>query len=259
MSRARRQGCMLSIRWAISPTTSGIADVNVNTNAPDTVIDLFAAFDDSEDPDPALTYSIENNTNSSLFTSTAIDGVLGTLTLDYAAATNDTAEITIRATDTGDPALFVETTFTVTVTPVNQPPTTTGITDVFVAEGADDTAIDLFAAFDDSEDLDSSLTFTVEANTNSDLFTSANINGGLGTLTLDYAPDANGTADITIRATDSGIPAHFVETTFTVNLSEVNSTPVLSSGAVDHLTCRAKLACHFVRPGGTGLRSRWRS
>ena len=116
--------------------------MNVNTDAPDTVIDLFAAFDDFEDPDPALTYTIENNTNSTLFTSTSIDGVLGTLTLDYAPATNATADITIRATDTGTPSLFVETTLSVTVSPINQPPTTTGITDVFVAEDADNTAIE---------------------------------------------------------------------------------------------------------------------
>ncbi|MCH8839938.1 MAG: cadherin-like domain-containing protein [Planctomycetes bacterium] len=108
-----------SVPTNFPPTTSGIADVNVNTDAPDTVIDLFAAFDDFEDPDPALTYTIENNTNPSLFTSTTIDGVLGTLTLDYAPATDGTAIITVRATDTGTPPLFVETTFTVDVTPVN--------------------------------------------------------------------------------------------------------------------------------------------
>jgi hypothetical protein len=220
----------------LTPTTSGIADVNVNTDAPDTVIDLFAAFDDFEDPDPALTYTIENNTNSSLFTSTMIDGVLGTLKLDYTPATNGTADITIRATDTGTPALFVETTFTVSVSPVNQPPTTTGIANVFVAEGADNTAIDLFAAFEDPEDPDSALTYTVEATTNSALFTSTNINGVLGTLTLDYPLEANGSADITVRATDTGFPVLFAETTFTVNLSEVNDTPILSSGSVDNLT-----------------------
>lgn len=210
--------------------------MNVNTDAPDTVIDLFAAFDDFEDPDPALTYTIENNTNSTLFTSTSIDGVLGTLTLDYAPATNATADITIRATDTGTPSLFVETTLSVTVSPINQPPTTTGITDVFVAEDADNTAIELFAVFDDPEDLDSALTYTVEANTNSALFTSTSINGALGILTLDYAPDANGSADITVRATDTGFPVLFVETTFTVEISEVNNTPILSSGSVDNLT-----------------------
>ncbi len=57
-----------------TPTTSGIANVHVNTDAPDTMIDLFAAFDDAEDPDPDLTYTIENNDNASLFTSTTING-----------------------------------------------------------------------------------------------------------------------------------------------------------------------------------------
>lgn len=118
------------------PTTSGIADVNVNTDASDTIIDLFAAFDDFEDPDPALTYTIENNTDPSLFTSTTIDGVLGTLTLDFAPATNGTADITVRATDTGTPPLFVETTFTVNVTPVN--PNDPIIIEVRVSASSDD-------------------------------------------------------------------------------------------------------------------------
>jgi len=99
------------------PTTSGIADVNVNTNAPNTVIDLFAAFEDFEDPDDSLTYTIENITNSALFTSSTINGAVGTLTLNYAPAINGTSDITVRATDTGSPTLFVETTLTVTVTP----------------------------------------------------------------------------------------------------------------------------------------------
>ena len=219
-----------------APTTSGIADVHVNTDAPDTIIDLFAAFDDIEDPDSALTYSIENNTNPSLFTATTIDGVLGTLTLAYAPATTGTADITIRAADTGTPPSFVETTFTVWVSPVNQTPTTTGIADVVAAEDAGNTAIDLFAAFDDSEDPDSALIYTVETNTNSALFTSTNINGALGTLTLDYAPDASGSADITVRATDTGFPERSVDTTFTVTLTEVNDTPIRSSGSVDNLT-----------------------
>ena len=131
--------------------------------------------------------------------------------------------------------MFVETTFTVTVAPVNQPPTTTGIADVFVAEDAGNTVIDLFAAFDDPEGPDS-LTYTVEANTNSALFTSTSIDGALDSLTLNYAPDANGSADITVRGTDAGIPVLFVETTFTVDISEVNDTPILSSGSVDDLT-----------------------
>ncbi len=113
-----------------------IANVNVSTDAPDTVIDLFAAFDDAEDLDPALTYTIENNTNPSLFTSTTINGAQGTLTLKYAPATDGTADITVRATDTGNPALFVQTSFTVTVDPGN--PGGAGTIEVRVNAGTDD-------------------------------------------------------------------------------------------------------------------------
>ena len=95
------------------PTTSGINDVNVLVNAANTEINLFDAFDDYEDPDDALTYSIVSNTNPSLFNSTTIGGNPRLLTLDYALDAEGTADITVRATDTTNES--VETTFTVTV------------------------------------------------------------------------------------------------------------------------------------------------
>lgn len=95
------------------PTTSGIDSFKVTDNAPNTVIDLFAAFDDAEDADAALTYTLVVNTNASLFTSTTLDSTAGTLTLDYASGANGSADLTLRATDTV--GSFVETTFTVSV------------------------------------------------------------------------------------------------------------------------------------------------
>ncbi len=206
------------------PTTSGIANVNLTVGDPESTVDLFAAFDDHEDPDAALTYSIANNSNPSLVTATTIDGALGTLTLSIAPGTSGTADIRVRATDTGTPALSVETTFTVTVSPVgNQPPTTTGIADVSVVQDAGNSVIDLFAAFDDLEDPDTALTYSIENNTNASLFTSTTINGVQGTITLDYAPAANGSAEITVRATDTGTPALSVATSFTVTVTPANS------------------------------------
>ena len=211
-----------------TPTTVGIADITVDEDAADTVVDLFAAFADVEDLDPALTYTITNNTNPGLFTATTIDGGAGSLTLDYAADQNGAADITVRATDTG--GQFVETTFTVTVNAVNDTPTTVGIADVTVAEDAADSVVDLFAAFADVEDLDPTLTYSITNNTNPGLFTSTTIDGGAGSLTLNYAADQNGAADITVRATDTG--GQFVETTFTVTVNAVNDTPT-TSGIAD--------------------------
>ena len=150
----------------------------------------FAAFADVEDLDSALTYTITNNTNPGLFTATTIDGGAGSLTLDYAADQNGSSDITVRATDTGGE--FVETTFTVTVNAVNDTPTTVGIADVTVAEDAADSVVDLFAAFADVEDLDAALTYTITNNTNPGLFTATTIDGGAGSLTLDYAANQNG-------------------------------------------------------------------
>ena len=216
-----------------TPTTTGIADVGVNVDAPDTLINLFDAFDDVEDPDSALTYTIENNTNPSLFTATPIDGS-GTLTLDYAPATTGSADITVRATDTGAPPESVETTFTVTVAVVNTPPTTTGIGDVDAVEDDSDGMVDLFGAFDDVDEPDSALTYTIENNTNPSLFTATPIDGS-GMLTLDYAPDGAGSAVITVRATDNGVPVGSIETSFTVTLTEVNDAPTLTAGSLTDL------------------------
>ncbi|MEL6382090.1 MAG: DUF4347 domain-containing protein, partial [Cyanobacteria bacterium J06626_18] len=204
-----------------APTTDGIADVTVIEGAANTVIPLFDAFEDAQDPDTALTYEVVGNTNEALFaTLPVIDPVTGELTLDYAVTGTGTADITVRATDTGD--LFEETTFTVMVNEpaANTAPTTDGIANVTVNEGAANTLISLFDAFADVEDPDAALTYEVIANSNPALFAaSPAIAPATGELTLDYAATGTGTADITVRATDTG--GLFVDTTFTVTVNEV--------------------------------------
>src|SRR4029453_6485218 len=105
-------------------------------------------------------------------------------------------------------------TFIITVTPVNDAPTNSGISNLVVNEDAAPSVIDLFAAFADVEDADAALTYTITGNTNPGLFSAATINGVAGTLTRGYAANTTGTSDITVRATDTG--GQFVETTFTV-------------------------------------------
>ena len=115
----------------------------------------------------------------------------------------------------------------------NTTPTTSGIADFSVNEDVGFSFIDLKVIFADAEDPDAALVYTISSNTNSALFDATTINGS-GVLTLDYAADQNGSADITIRATDTG--GLFVETTFTVNVNAVNDAPVLDNGGVMSLT-----------------------
>ena len=113
----------------------------------------------------------------------------------------------------------------------NNPPTTTGISNVNVVEDAANTSIDLWPSFADAQDTDAQLTYTVTGNTNAGLFSSVTAPAPGGQfLVLDYAPDANGTANITVRATDTG--GLFVETTFAVTISAVNDPPSFTSAPV---------------------------
>jgi len=103
-------------------------------------------------------------------------------------------------------------------------PTTTGISDVNVLEDADDEVISLYDAFDDDDDFDEDLDYQVVGNTNSSLFASVHTDG-YGGLVLDFADDAYGSADLTVRATDTD--QMWVETTFTVTVDPVNDAPVI--------------------------------
>ncbi|MCA6078762.1 putative Ig domain-containing protein [Fulvivirga sedimenti] len=106
------------------PVSNGISNVVVNEDATNSVILLNAAFDDAEDPDASLVMTVRSNSNPGLFQSVSIDGS-NRLILDYAADQFGSANITVRATDTG--GLFTETSFTVTVNPQQDPPSFTSV------------------------------------------------------------------------------------------------------------------------------------
>ena len=204
-----------------APITPGLPGVSVQEDAANTVVPLAGAFSDQEQPSAELTYSLTLNTNPALFSSTAISASADTVTLDYAPNASGQSTLTVRATDAG--GLFAEATFTVTVAPVNDAPTTTGLPPVTAVEDAASTLVSLFPAFADIEDPDDALTYTIATDTNPSLFTSTMINGSTGVLALDYAPDASGTASLTVRATDGG--GLYAQTAFTVQVTPVNDAP----------------------------------
>lgn len=94
-----------------APTTCGISDLSVATDAADYVLALTDFFEDAETQADDLVYSIVQNTNSSLFDSLNINS--GELTFDFDDAATGDAVLTIRATDAA--GLIVDTTVTVHV------------------------------------------------------------------------------------------------------------------------------------------------
>ena len=193
------------------PTTTGIANVNVLEDTADTVIDLFAAFEDAENLDTALTFSVESNTNIGLFDST--DMAAGALTLDYAPDANGTADIRVRATDTG--GLFVETTFTVTVAAVNDEPSVTMLGDQAVNEDSGAHTVAGFATPAPGGGLDEAgQTFSYNVSVdNPSLFAVLPAIDGNGQLTYTLEANANGTTNVMVSVTDSGGTANGGEDT----------------------------------------------
>ncbi len=147
------------------------------------------------------------------------------------ALVSGTVTLTVNVSD-GE--LSDNATITVNIQEFNDPPTIqSGIADVEVDEDADDTVINLQApqAFTDEETAVADLTYTVEMISDGSLFTGVSIdNNDTDMLTIDYAPNAFGFADITIRATDDDVgDPKSVDDTFRVTVNKVNDAPTISA------------------------------
>lgn len=98
-----------------TPITSGLPDITVDLDAPDSVIPLYPRFYDADHPDTQLAFTVQGNTLPGLFASVGIDAS-GQLILNYAPTAIGTSQLTIRATDPG--GRFVDARFNVTINPV---------------------------------------------------------------------------------------------------------------------------------------------
>jgi VCBS repeat-containing protein len=208
------------------PTTSGIADVTVDEDAPDTVIDLFAGFDDAEDLDSALTYTVESISNPSLFDAAQIDGVAGTLTLQYAADVFGTSSITVRATDTG--GKFIESAFMVTVNSVNDPPVAD---DELGLTTAEDTPLNIDVRVGDSDVDGDPLNVTEIDGTAIAVGGSVAVTNGSVTLladgTLDFTPASNYVGPVNFAYTVSDGSLSDIGNV-AIDVTPVNDAPVVS-------------------------------
>src|SRR6185369_8128077 len=83
-----------SVSQAAPTVANPIAEVAVNENSADTVIDLHKVFADLETSDADLVYSLQGNSSPGLVSAT-VDNTSGKLTLHYAANQFGTATLTV--------------------------------------------------------------------------------------------------------------------------------------------------------------------
>ncbi|MCO6456902.1 MAG: hypothetical protein J5I93_16510 [Pirellulaceae bacterium] len=131
------------------------------------------------------------------------------------------------------------------------PPTATVVAPVAVDEDSESTTISLFKVFEDVETADENLLLAVTQNSNSGLFSSVTIDPETGVLTLSYAANAFGTAQLTVQATDEhGLT---VATPINVTVNPVNDPPqIVDFVAVEGPTVWSfEGTVHDENPGAT--------
>jgi hypothetical protein len=182
-----------------------------------------------------FTFAITGGNTGGAF---SIDPTGGEITVANAAAIADFFLLTVTATDSGGAV----GTGTVQVA-IDRVPTTSGIPNQSKPEDFGPFDVDLAAAFSDFETADPDLSYAVVANSNPALFSAVTVAGT--TLTLTPAPDSNGVATLTVRATDE--QGQSVETSFQVTIGPVNDGPVLNAAAKVALSA---VAAKATNPAG---------
>ncbi len=181
----------------------------------------------SSDSEPDIpTYTITGGADSTWFNLGSGTGILTFISgRDFESPTdldsNGIYEVIVTVDD-GNGAFDSQTIF-VTILDGNEVPTTNGIPNLTVDEDSINRSFDLHPVFDDQEDADTDLVYTIENDSNSGLFDSVAVNP-FDQIVLDFADDQNGFSLITVRATDTA--GLFVETIFRVDVNPVNDAPI---------------------------------
>jgi hypothetical protein len=174
---------------------------------------------DIDDPAETFTYSLEG----AIPEGAAIDSETGEFTWTPGEEDGDkTFMVTIVVTDSG--AKSTSAVLTIDVLEQNEQPTTSGFGFVTFDEDTISAPIDLYAAFDDVEDSDAELSYSIDG-VDSSLVKSVNIDSA-GQLTIEGAENAFGSGSITIRATDSG--GLWEEAVLSFEILPVNDAPIIA-------------------------------
>lgn len=224
------------------PTFTAANPPAVNEDAPaQSITGWVTAFNPgpNESGQTVLNYTVTNVSNPSLFSAAPSIATNGTLTYTPAANAHGTATFDVTVTDNGGTAgggvaTSLVQTFTITVNSVNDVPSFTVSTPPAVNEDAPAQTIAGFMtgiSAGPSNESTQTLTFNLTGNTNSSLFSAGPSIASDGTLTYTPAPNASGSATITVTLSDNGGVDTSGSQTFTITVNSVNDAPSFTKGA----------------------------
>ncbi|MDB5385787.1 MAG: Cadherin domain protein, partial [Planctomycetaceae bacterium] len=214
-----------------APTDITLSSNTVAENVANAVVGTLTAVDPNDNG--AHTFSIQSGGQGSQFVISGNQLEVGSTGLNYEALSGGVATVTIRATDSTN--LFVDKTFNITVTDVNETPTiASGQVLSIAGNSANGTVVGTVSAADpDTTAPNNTLTYSITSGNTSGAFA---INASTGQLTVANQaalnPATNPTFTLQIKVADGGSPSLSATQNVTVNVSGsgTNTAPSIPSG-----------------------------
>lgn len=219
-----------------TPTTTGFtASVIDEDNADEIVVNLLNTFHDAEDNTTAMSFQITGNDHTTYFQTISINQAAGELRYKVKPNVFGTARVTVKATDTGGKS--VSDILTITINPINDPPSFDPIEDQQVIENSGQKTINITNISKGPLETTQTLTFFVTSG-NTDVIPNPTITYGGGNATtaqLKFTPQPNksGSVTINILAFDDGSSTdpnkNSFTTSFQIDVVAVNNAPTLAA------------------------------
>ncbi len=215
-----------------TPTLDALANVTINENAGAQTVNLTGISSGASNEIQTLTVSASSSSPALIpnptisYSSPSRNGSLSFAPLAYAFGT---ATITVTVNDGGASNNIVARSFTVTVNPVNQPPTLDPLADITINENSEPKTVTLTGISTGASNEVQALTVTASSS-NPTLIASPTVTysspATTGSLSLTPSPDQHGVATITVTVNDGGSSNNIVTRSFAVT---VNQPPIISS------------------------------
>jgi hypothetical protein len=217
------------------PTLNTLADMTINENAGQQTVNLSGITSGATNEVQTLTVTASSS-NTGLIPTPMVNytspNSTGSISFTPAGYAYGSAIITVTVDDGGVSNNIISRTFTVTVNPVNQPPTLNTLADITLNENAGQQTVNLSGITSGATSEPQTLTVTASSSntglipTPTVTYTSPNTTGSIR-----FTPVANayGASTITVTVNDGGASNNIVSRAFTVTVSQVNTPPTIAS------------------------------
>jgi hypothetical protein len=221
-----------------APTLDQPANISVNENSGFQTITLTGITSGATNEAQTLTVTAASS-NTGLIPNPAISytspAATGTLTFTPVPTNFGSAVITVTINDGGTSNSTIVRTFTVTVAPVNQPPTLAQPANLTINQNSGLQTITLTGISSGAGNESQTLTVTASSS-NTGLIPTPTITytspAATGTLSFTPAAGSSGSSTILVTVNDGGASNNIITRTFTVTVNAVNAAPTLAQPAV---------------------------